>query len=130
MRRIKPILVTVCLIAAAVASAQTSKGKRLTAAEAKDHIGERTTVCGRVASTHYAASSRGQPTFLNLDEAYPKHVFTILIWGSDRPKFGDPESKYRDKQVCVTGLIKEYRGGPEIVASEPTQIEVQSKGQR
>jgi hypothetical protein len=41
------------------------------------------TVCGKVVSTHYAKSSKGEPTFLNLDEAYPNEVFTILIWGPD-----------------------------------------------
>jgi hypothetical protein len=37
--------------------------------------------------------SKGHPTFLNLDEPNPKEVFTILIWGSDRAKFGTPEMK-------------------------------------
>jgi hypothetical protein len=61
-------------------------------------------------STHYAAQSKSQPTFLNLDEPYPRQIFTIVIWGSDRAKFGQPEMKYQDKSVCVTGRIKEYRG--------------------
>ena len=99
--------------------------KKLAAREAKDHIGERATVCGVVASAHYAAKSRGNPTFLNLDEPYPKQIFTVVIWGSDRPKFADPEQKYGHKKVCVTGQIKDYRGVPEIVASEPAQIQIQ-----
>jgi heme-degrading monooxygenase HmoA len=37
-------------------------------AEAKDHVGEAKTICGEVASTRYAAQSKAQPTFLNLDE--------------------------------------------------------------
>jgi hypothetical protein len=100
-------------------AAQTSK---ITARQAKDHVGEVQTVCGKVASTHYAPRSKGQPTFLNLDEPYPNQIFTILIWGSDRPKFGTPESKYQDSRVCVTGKITSYRGTPEIVATEPDQI--------
>jgi hypothetical protein len=98
---------------------------RITAAEAKNHIGDTATVCGNVVSTHYAARSKGNPTFLNLDEPYPRQIFTILIWGSDRPKFGDPEAKYGNKKVCVTGLIKDYRGVPEVVAAQPSQIEIQ-----
>ncbi|HEV2172121.1 MAG TPA: hypothetical protein VGR71_01065, partial [Nitrospira sp.] len=90
--------------------------KTLTATEAKNHIGEQATVCGKVVSTRYAESSRGSPTFLNLDEPYPNQVFTILIWGSDRSKFGDPETSYRGKRICVTGKISDYKGGPEIVA--------------
>jgi hypothetical protein len=73
-------------------------------------------------ATHYAAGSKGQPTFLDLDEPYPKEIFTILIWGSDRSKFGTPETKYRDAQVCVNGKIELYRGVPEIIATEPSQI--------
>lgn len=125
MRKTNTILLVLCLFGGAIVSAQTSSGKKLTTAEAKDHIGERATVCGRVASTHYAASSRGRPTFINLDEPYPRQVFTIMIWGSDRPKFGDPEEKYRDKKVCATGKISSYRGVPEIIASETSQIELQ-----
>ena len=60
----------------------------VTAADAKSHIGQQTTVCGNVAGVHYASRSRGEPTFINLDKPYPNQVFTILIWGSDRPKFG------------------------------------------
>jgi hypothetical protein len=97
----------------------------LTAVEAKNHIGETATVCGRVASTRYADKSKGQPTFLNLDEPYPTEIFTILIWGDDRPKFGAPETKYRDANVCVTGKISSYRNSPEIVATDATQIVVQ-----
>jgi DNA/RNA endonuclease YhcR with UshA esterase domain len=99
--------------------------KKLTTAEAKDHVGERATVCGQVVSTRYADGSKGQPTFLNLDKPHPNEIFTILIWGEDRPKFGEPEITYRYKRVCATGLIKSYRGTPEIEASEPTQIELQ-----
>ena len=42
---------------------------------------------------------------MDLDEPYPRQIFTILIWGSDRPKFGEPEVKYENKKVCATGLI-------------------------
>src|SRR4051812_5743318 len=43
----------------------------ITAAEASEHVGERTTVCGRIASEHTATSSRGTPTFINLDKPNP-----------------------------------------------------------
>jgi hypothetical protein len=103
--------------------AQTNK---ITAREAKDHVGEVQTVCGKVASAHYSTRSKGQPTFLNLDEPYPKQIFTILIWGSDRSKFGTPETKYQDAKVCVTGKITSFGGKPEIVATDPSQF-VQQK---
>jgi len=61
------------------------------------------TVCGKAASAHYADRRKGQPTFLNLGEPYPHEVFTVVIWGNDRSKFGAPERKYRDVRIGVTG---------------------------
>ena len=91
--------------------------QKLSAKDAKNHIGENATVCGTVASEHFAANSKGQPTFINLDEPYPKQVFTILIWSSDRSAVGQVP-----KKVCVTGTISSYRGVPEIVVRTPNQI--------
>jgi hypothetical protein len=94
----------------------------LTPQQAPDHVGETATVCGIVASATFAARLKGAPTFLNLDTPYPDHIFTALIWGRDRPKFRQPEVQYRDKRVCVTGSIKMFRGRPEIIVKEPSQI--------
>jgi DNA/RNA endonuclease YhcR with UshA esterase domain len=104
------------------AQAQSSK---MSSRQAKDHVGETQTVCGKVVSTRYASGSQGQPTFLNLDEPYPREIFTILIWGNNRSKFGTPETEYREKDVCVTGKITSYRGTPEIAANETSQIVVE-----
>jgi len=106
------------LLAAGSALAQ----KTLTATEARDHVGDQATVCGKVVSTRYAESSRGSPTFLNFEQPYPNQIFTVVIWGADRSKFGDPESAYRGKRVCVFGKISAYKGVPEVIASEATQI--------
>ena len=103
----------------------TASAQKLQPSEAKAHVGETATVCGIVASSRYAASTKGQPTFLNLDKPYPNHVFTVLIWGESRSKFGTPETEFKDKRVCVTGQITVYRGTAEIVASEPDQIKSQ-----
>jgi hypothetical protein len=119
-------LITACFLFSLLAFSTAAQTNKITAAEAKDHVGKTRTVCGKVASTHYASSSKGQPTFLNLDEPYPKEVFTILIWGSDRTKFGAPETKYGNARVCVTGKITSHREKPEIIATEPSQI-VQQK---
>lgn len=92
----------------------------LKASEAKAHLGESATVCGIVASEHTATSSRGEPTFINLDSAYPEQVFTILVWGSDRPSVGKlPELKSR---MCATGMIESYHGVPQIVVKSGKQL--------
>jgi hypothetical protein len=119
-------LITSCFLLLLLAFSTATQTNEITTAEARDHVGETRTVCGKVVSTHYASSSKGQPTFLNLDEPYLNEIFTILVWGSDRAKFGTPETKYKDARVCVTGKITSHREKPEIIATEPKQI-VQEK---
>ena len=99
--------------------------KTLTAAEAKGHMGERATVCGKIMSTLFAKGRRDSPTFLDVDKPYYDRVFTVLIWGMDRSKFGEPETNYRGKRVCVTGKIADYKGMTVIDASEPSQVKMQ-----
>jgi DNA/RNA endonuclease YhcR with UshA esterase domain len=101
--------------------------KRLTANEAKEHFGETATVCGAVVSARYADATKGQPTFLNLDKPYPSQVFTVVIWGDNRSKFGKPENDYNGKRICVTGKITAYAGLPEIVAEDPKQLRIETE---
>jgi hypothetical protein len=108
-------------ILANVAYAQTS----ISPEEAYKHIGKTQTVCGTVASTYYSNRGKGQPTFLNLNKPYPNQIFTIVIWGSDRPKFSQPpETMYKNTKVCVTGKITTYKNKPEIVVKDPSQIQI------
>ena len=104
-------------------SAETSG---YTADQASSHAGEKATVCGTVADTNYASSSNGRPTFLNFDKPYPRHKFTVVIWGSERSRFpNSPESFYRNKSVCANGLIEMYSGKAQIVARTESQLVVQ-----
>ena len=116
------LLLIVSSVLPCITKAQTA---HLTAAEARNHVGETATVCGRVASAHFAEKTKGLPTFMNLDMPYPKQIFTIVIWGVDRLKFGNPERTYRDKNICVSGKITSHREIPEIVVTSPGQIQIQ-----
>jgi hypothetical protein len=117
----KELLLTGLLVVSAqIALAQ----KSISTAEARDHVGEYSKVCGHVASAYFAYRSRGAPTFINLDRPYPAQVFTALIWAEDRSKFGSPETQFDDKNVCVSGVIQLYRGLPEIIVRNPSQIQV------
>lgn len=113
------------LISVLVWSTCSSAKQRLTAAEAKAHVGEQATVCGRVAGFHQATHIEDDPTFINLDKPYPNQIFAILIWVYDLPKFGNLEKDYLGKQVCVTGKIKILGKVPEIVAHDPAVIKLQ-----
>jgi hypothetical protein len=101
-------------------SAISAWTQTLSASAAKNHIGETTTVCGNVASERTSTGTRGEPTFINLDAAYPNQVFTILIWSQDRSNVGVlPRIGAR---ACVLGTIQSYRGVPEIVVKSSGQF--------
>ena len=86
------------------------------------HLGETATVCGVVASAKFLSDRRSQPTLLNLGKPYPDQLFTAVIWGEDRAKFGTPEKLLAGKRICVTGQIRDFRGIPEIHLSDPRQL--------
>jgi hypothetical protein len=122
------LLVVITAFWCAALVGMLAQDKILRASEAKQHIGSAGTVCGNVMSTRYLNSSRGQPTFLDLDKASPKQEFSVMIAGADREKFGgSPEVTYRDKVICVTGQIRSNQGGAQIAATEPKQIEIQGE---
>jgi hypothetical protein len=94
------------------------------AQQAGSHVGETALYAGPWSRRITRFAPRGQPTFLNPDRPYPQQVFTILIWGTDRAKFGSPEVQHMSKRVCATGVIQSYKGKPEIVATDPGQLSV------
>ena len=89
---------------------------------ASAHVGEAVTVCSKV----YGVKSLESITFINLGAAYPNSPLTIVIRAEDRGNFPQPaETMYADKNVCVTGTIKEYKGRYEIEVTQPGEIVVQ-----
>lgn len=99
---------------------------RITAAEARDHIGTPAEVCGKVVSADYLQQVGGKPTFINLGRPYPDQTFTAVIWGDDRTKWTKPpELQYEEQNVCVTGKIESHEGTPQIIVSSPGQIAIQ-----
>jgi hypothetical protein len=110
------------LAAWAAIGAPAAAAPPLSAPEAPQHVGEQATVCGTVVSTRHAPKTKGQPTFLNFDVPYPHHIFTVVIWGSDRPAFGTPETTLMGRRACVTGTIQLHRGTAEIIVSDPRML--------
>lgn len=103
---------------------ETDFANAISCYEAKNHVGERTTVYGTVVSTKYAGGSSGKPTFLDMCYAYPDpNRFTVVIWDENRGKFPQPPEDYYDsKTIYVSGLIVLYNGVPEIEVTSPSQI--------
>ena len=92
------------------------------AAEASSHTGENATVCGTVTGVHFAAGSKGKPTFINFDRPYPHQDFTVMIWDEDRVRFGDL-TKYDGHRACATGVISQYKGKPEMILHSPEALQ-------
>jgi len=117
--------VLVLIISGLTAGPGQADSTSISAAEAANHVGESAMVCGLVASAKYATETRRQPTFLNIDRPYPNHVFTALIWGSDRSAFPYAPEGLQGKRICVKGVIELYKGKAEIIVSGPSQVEIQ-----
>jgi len=80
----------------------------ISATDAANFIGKEATVCGTVASATFSSRTRGQPFFLNLDQPYPRRIFTVVIWGKGRGWFGSsPEIAYRAKKMCAPAMREE-----------------------
>lgn len=93
--------------------------------EAPQHVGEHVELAGIVAEANYSPGSSGQPTFIDLGEAYPSpNRVTVVIWGENRGNFpGAPEDIYAGKYVKVEGLLYQHDGIYNIEVSSPSQID-------
>lgn len=110
----KKILSLFLIIASVGCHAQT-----ITPEQAKDNIGKHITVCGIVKGVHTAK----QTTFLNFGAAYPNQSFTAVIFSKSQQNFPNVND-YQNKEVCVTGTIKIYKGKPEIILERKDQLMV------
>src|SRR5450755_266220 len=71
------------------------------------YMGQKVTVCSKV----YGVKSLEKVSFINLGANYPNSLLTIVIFAGDKANFKEPiESLYTDKNICVTGSLKEYNG--------------------
>jgi micrococcal nuclease len=121
----KAVLLILCLLI--VGSISIAEEQFINPTDAEKYVGKEKTVCGTVVSATYASGTQGQPTFLYLDRPYPNQIFTVVIWGVDRKTFNSPpEVFYKGKTICVTGKIKSYKVGPEIMVNDPSQIKFKS----
>ncbi|MBU7046718.1 MAG: thermonuclease family protein [Theionarchaea archaeon] len=70
----------------------------------------------------------GNVCFLNFDMDY--QYFTAVIFASDFLGFPFiPEDFYLGKKVQIIGIIKEYKGSPEIIVKTPQQIRILGQNQ-
>lgn len=116
---VKRSLSIILLALAGVVTSTTAQ--TISSADAKYRVGEQATVCGKIASERTATTSKGEPTFINLDSAYPHQVFTAVVWEKDKPNVGRlPQTG----QFCASGLITLYHRLPEITLASASNWSV------
>jgi len=117
---LRTLLVTLgsALIAAAAVGPAPALAENLAPAEAKAHAGQTVTVEGEVSNVHRIASGL---VFIDMGGRFPDNVFTAVILAADSGKFPDVEA-LNGKNVDVTGLIRLYKGKPEILLKDPAQL--------
>jgi len=98
-----------------------SKVEKISAGDAENYIGKKVMVCSRV----YGEKELPTINFINVGARYSNNPLTIVIFPGDIQNFNKGLEVYEDKNICVTGTIKEYRGKPEIIITKPQDISIQ-----
>lgn len=132
MMTIKSLFVMTLTLAPLVL-AQSTTPPRVSAADAKNHIGVTATVCGKVVGSNvpkYGIAGRGKPVSFYLDQPESNPVFYFITFGAQP---GGPEeaiAAYQGKRVCVTGKIDIVPSGglPFVMAADRSQIQTEAAG--
>ena len=112
------------LLAITLFSAQaTFAQKTIDITEAASKVGDSVTICTKIYGGRFMENSKGAPTLLNAGASYPNSLLTIVVPGDSRKIFDfKPEEYYKDKDICVTGIIELYKEKPQIVVTKASQI--------
>lgn len=100
-----------------VAAAPGSTGTTIKAEEARNYLGKTVTVSGKI----YSSKDIGSMLLANMGAAYPNQLLTLAIKG----KAKESAANLDGKTVTVTGLLIDYKGKPEIIVTDPGQLNVQ-----
>jgi endonuclease G len=94
----------------------------ISTADAPFFMNQEATVCGTVVSTKKTNSGS---VFLNLDTKFPDQIFSVTIWAKEIKNFSySPEIELKGKKVCVTGMIKDYKGTPTMNITNDSRIKI------
>jgi hypothetical protein len=118
--RLRSVLLSVLAVALGLVGAAVAEAPAVVApAEAAKQVGKEVVVEGVVVQV--SVSTPSEPIYLNFGARYPKHVFAAVVFADKRALFADA-GKWEGKKVRVTGTVQLYRGKPEIVLNDPTQL--------
>ena len=96
-------------------SLYTTAQQKISIEKASEHEGDSVIICSKVYGGKFFLNREPTITLLNVGAAYPNSLLTIVIKGENRAAFiNKPEEFYSNKEICVTGRIKIFKGKPEI----------------
>jgi hypothetical protein len=96
---------------------------RTNAEEVINYVGQIVSVCDTITSSKYLPNSDAKITLLNMGKPFPDHSFTVVIDGEARKNFPfKPEDEYLYKVVCVSGVVKLFKGKPQIYILSPLDL--------
>jgi hypothetical protein len=135
MTSIRTLIAMICITSlvplAFAQGARNATPPRVTPADAKNHIGDTATVCGKVVDAKIddpGIGGRGKPVSFYLDQPRPNPVFYFVTFGAQPGGPQEAIAAYQGKRVCVTGKITATPAGePFIMAADRPQIKPQAE---
>ena len=113
------------LLTTAICFSQISFSQTVPLDSVAKYEGKKITVCSKVLGTHVSNGEK-KSTTLNFGKPYPDNTFTVFISESDLANFKYIPSEFlKDKNICITGIVKIYKDKPEIIVSKEEQIKIQ-----
>lgn len=62
---------------------------------------------------------------MNFGKQFPNHAFTLVIFKNVLSKFSYDPLTLKKKKICVTGNVALYKGKPQLVIENESQIVLQ-----
>jgi len=113
----KVFLILIFILASGIAKSQTL----ILAKDADQYVGKTVTICDSV----YSSKNFDKLSLINLGAAFPKEILTIVINKDDKSKFtSEPATMFLGNNICVTGMVTEFKGKAQIMVTDPKQIVV------
>jgi DNA/RNA endonuclease YhcR with UshA esterase domain len=114
------VLLAKCLVLAFVLlpPACWARTPHITDRQAATHVGQRVVVEGKVVAVY---TSQMGTTFLNFGAVYPRQDFSVVIPAAHSLAFPSVQ-QLQGKRVEVTGVVRLYRGKPEMILRSADQL--------
>lgn len=110
---------TLTLLFALAMMCLKAHSQTISADSAKYYEHKKVTVCSTITGVHESP----KVTYLNFGPGYPNQTFTAVIFAADKPKFAKITFSGA-MPVCITGTIELYKGKPEIILKDTSQLQL------